>query len=329
MTISINGITDLSGNLIVPLVAHFTTANGADTVAPTVLFSSVESGAVNVPVNSVFTLKFSKAMDARTLNSTNFRLYNYSTGIYLPTTFTFGPDGTTATLIPTSPLAVGTQYQLSAYNAQDLSGNTSVHFAISFTTAFSANNVAPVISGTSPVQGGTGVPTNAVIEIFFSEPIQSTALSQVTLLAGASQVGITRSLSNGDRTLTLTPSALLSPSVTYTVSVTGVSDTAGNVFSGTATRTFTIGRTRSPKAKSNRHPSKPRRTLFLRSGAPSRLSSSTAPPARKRTPRSQIRYVNTEAPRWKSASQKPLRQCTVIHRQGPNITAFRTLLCFP
>jgi hypothetical protein len=107
MTITISGITDISGNAVTPLTSHFTTLPGADTTQPTVVSTSVENGAVNVPINSAIVFQFSKAMDSLTLTETNFYIRGDSLNAYVTVDYSNSAKGLTATIIPASPLAVG------------------------------------------------------------------------------------------------------------------------------------------------------------------------------------------------------------------------------
>jgi hypothetical protein len=243
MTIAINGITDPSGNAVTPLTTHFTTLAGADITQPTVVSTSVYNGETNVPVNSTIVFQFSKPMDSRTLTGTNFYVYDNSLG-YIAVTYWYSADGLTATMTPTSPLPVGRSIQIGAYSAQDMAGNTIVGFAINFTTAFAPNSTPPTVVDTTPRAGATGIPTNATIQILFSESVQAATLSSVNLLLGGTSGTLQSAvpaLSNGNRTLTLTPATLLTPNMQYTISIAGVADTAGNVLVGTVTRSFTSG----------------------------------------------------------------------------------------
>jgi sporulation-control protein spo0M len=237
MTIAINGITDMSGNAVTPLTTHFTTLAGGDITQPTVVSTSVSSGETNVPVNSTMVFQFSKPMDSRTLTGTNFYVYDSTVG-YIAVNYSYSADGLTATMTPTSPLPVGRSIQIGAQSAQDMAGNTIVGFSITFTTAFAPNSAPPTVVDTTPRAGATGIPTNATIQILFSESVQANTLSSVNLLLGGTPQSVATSLSNGNSTLTLTPATLLTPNRQYTISIAGVADTAGNVMGGTVTRTF-------------------------------------------------------------------------------------------
>jgi len=227
MTISINGITDISGNVVTPLTTHFTTLNGADTTQPFVTSTNITSGETHVPINSSVIFQFSKAMDSRTLNGTNFYVYDLDFGVYIPVTYSYSADGLTATMVPVSPLPVGRNIQIGARNSQDLAGNAIVNLAINFSTAYASSTTPPTVSDTTPRNGATGIPTNATLQILFSEAIEPTALAGIQLLKGGTPQAIAPSLSSANNILKLIPSTLLLPNTQYTLSISGATDAAG------------------------------------------------------------------------------------------------------
>ena len=241
MTISINGITDISGNVVTPLTTHFTTLNGADTTQPFVTSTNITSGETHVPINSSVIFQFSKAMDSRTLNGTNFYVYDLDFGVYIPVTYSYSADGLTATMVPVSPLPVGRNIQIGARNSQDLAGNAIVNLAINFSTAYASSTTPPTVSDTTPRNGATGIPTNATLQILFSEAIEPTALAGIQLLRGGTPQAIAPSLSSANNILKLIPSTLLLPNTQYTLSISGATDAAGNVQASPVTATFTTG----------------------------------------------------------------------------------------
>jgi hypothetical protein len=81
-------------------------------------------------------------------------------------------------------------------------------------------------------------PRNAPVQVRFDEPIQATSLDAVRLLANGSPIAVALALADGNRTLTLTPAALLAASTSYPVSLGGVRDTAGNLLAGTTETAF-------------------------------------------------------------------------------------------
>ena len=244
MAIAISGVTSQAGKTVASTTTHFTTAAQPDFTAPYVVSSSVLSSQVNVPVNSVFSMQYSKPMDIGSFTPTGVYVYNNNTGQYAAVTVSWSADQTTVFLVPTSPLRVGNSYQLGSFYLTDLSGNPQTNFAINFTASFNTNTVPPTVINTSPEDTETLVPINAATQILFSEPIQPTSIGSITLNTGNTVVSVTPTFSDGNQLLTLTPTLpLLASNATYTLTITGVKDTAGNTMVGTVTHTFTTGPT--------------------------------------------------------------------------------------
>ncbi|MFZ8826504.1 MAG: Ig-like domain-containing protein [Candidatus Caldipriscus sp.] len=72
-------IRDTFGNPLKPKVIVFRT-QGVDTLNPVVVFTTPDSGAVNVPSNTKIAVQFSRDMDTTTINSTNVRIIGSSSG---------------------------------------------------------------------------------------------------------------------------------------------------------------------------------------------------------------------------------------------------------
>ena len=122
MTVAISGVTSEAGKPVATKTTHFTTAAQPDFTAPFVVSSSVLNGQTNVPVNSAFSMQFSKPMDIGSFISANVNVYCSGA---LPATVSWSTDQTTIFIVPNSPLAVGDQYGLWSYSMTDLSGITS------------------------------------------------------------------------------------------------------------------------------------------------------------------------------------------------------------
>jgi hypothetical protein len=238
MTISINGVQSVSGTAVTPLTTTFQTLAGPDFSAPYVVSSSVVNGQTNVPVNSVFSLQFNKPMAVSTYSPSQCALGG-GLGGAVQATASFSPNLTTLYLVPASNLAVGLSYSISCYGIQDLEGNVQSGFYISFSTSFVSSSTAPQVVNTNPENGLTSVPTNTVIQVLFTEPIQPTSIAQVTLSTGSTPVTVVPSFLNGNQLLALTPSVPLLPNTAYTLSITGVQDNAGHQMTGTVTVNFT------------------------------------------------------------------------------------------
>jgi hypothetical protein len=244
MAVAISGVTSQAGKPVANKTTHFTTAAQPDFTPPYVVSSSVLNGQTNVPVNSAFSMQFSKPMDIGSYIPVDVNVYSYTSGQPVPATVTWSADQTTIFIVPTSPLGVGQQFLLECYYMTDLSGNPQTNFTASFTASFNSNTNPPTVLNTSPEDTATQVPANAPTQILFSEPIQPTSVGQITLKTGSTTVSVTPTFSDANQLLTLTPTLpLLASNTTYTLTITGVKDTAGNTMVGTVTHTFTTGPT--------------------------------------------------------------------------------------
>ncbi len=114
-----------------------------------------------------------------------------------------------------------------------------------FTTTPPVDTTAPTVTFIGPVGGATNVATSTSVTVTFSEAMNASTIDSTTvrLLDGATPVAASVSYNAGTNTATLTPSAALANSTTYTVSVTGgasgVKDLAGNALASTVTSSFT------------------------------------------------------------------------------------------
>ena len=247
INIAISNVQDLAGNNIVPYTASFTTKVGPDFVTPTVVSTNPISQQT-VPNNSVITLNFSEPIDPLTaININNISVYDYAQNVYLNGTWSVSPNALSASFTPTDSsgntisLGVGRQFQV-AWNGNitNLVGAGVQGGSFTFFTALTASATTPQVSFTSPENGQTGVPINGLIQVLFSEPVQSSSVSDVTLgLSGTPISGVVNTLSQGNMLLTLTPPALLHGSSSYTVNIAGVKDAAGNALTAPVTDAFT------------------------------------------------------------------------------------------
>ena len=223
-----SGVTDLSGNASVPFAESFTTAASPDFSIPVVIASTVVNGASDVPVTSVFTATFDRPMDTRTFvsNSTIY-LYESITGSYLPHALSFSSDRTQVTLAPLTPLGVGRSYQFVICYALDLTGNQAGCYSANFTTALFAPPGGPVVVQVVPYEGLT-VPVNFKPKVRFDRLISRPSFASVTLTAGAVSVPFSASFGTGDTVVTISPSAVLQTNTSYTLTISGVTDSAGH-----------------------------------------------------------------------------------------------------
>src|SRR6185369_7988104 len=244
MTIKVEGVEDLAGNAVVVHTTQFTTAAAPDVSAPQILRTNPFNGATDVPVNTVITLESNEALDPVTINSNTFIVRDNVTGTNLSGTISLSMNGRTLTFAPNTPLAVGRNHSVffAFQGIQDLAGNFLSGSNFSFTTSFAADVIGPQVTGVSPADGLTQAPINAQVMVTFNEPVQTLSVDNVTLTAAATPINVTRTLTNGNRTLTLTPALLLPANTLFTVNIgTAVKDLAGNNLSSAVTTSFTTG----------------------------------------------------------------------------------------
>jgi len=245
MTLTISGVTDVAGNAVATQTTHFTTGTGPDVVTPTVVAESPFSGESNVPLNTIIQVQVNDPIDPGTVTSSSFVVFDSTTSQTVAGSYSVSADGLTITFLPNAPLAANHTISVDTGNhgMKNLVGNllaTGGLSAFVFSTGTAANTTAPQVVGISPPNGMTGVPINAQVAIQFNEPVDALTVNQVTLTGGGT-VNVTRTLTNGNQILLLIPVLPLSPSTTYTVTVTGIQDVSGNSLGAPVTQTFTTG----------------------------------------------------------------------------------------
>ncbi|MGN6575118.1 MAG: N,N-dimethylformamidase beta subunit family domain-containing protein, partial [Nocardioides sp.] len=200
----------------------FTTA--ADNTKPTVTDRTPAANATNVGVGVAPTATFSEAVQQSTIS---FELRNPANTLIAATT-SYDSATRTATLTPNAALTASTTYTARVSGATDASGNAMDPVSWTFTTA-AADTTKPTITSRVPAPGATGVSSGTKVSAVFDEPVQQSTISfelrnpSNTLVAGST------AYDSATRTATLTPSAALAASTTYTARVSGATDPSGNV----------------------------------------------------------------------------------------------------
>ncbi|HEY6446118.1 MAG TPA: Ig-like domain-containing protein [Acidobacteriaceae bacterium] len=241
LTMKITGVLDLAGHSVT-YTSNFTTGPGPDFTAPTILWTSVASNG-SIPMNGSITVQFSESMDASTFSSTsNFYLRDMTLNTIIPATLSWSSDQSVGYLVPSSPLAAGRQYYFAVNGGTDLAGNAVSGIGFYIYAEFTSATAAPTVAAFNPIDGTTGLGTNTIVEAEFSAPIDPNTLSGVTLKNGGSTVPTTPVLGSGNTVLQLVPATPLAPGTTYTMTVAGVKDPAGNVVA-TISNSFTTGGT--------------------------------------------------------------------------------------
>ena len=243
-----SALQDFSGNSLQSVPADtstFTTATGAFIGNSGAVSALPVANSTGIPINTGIFVTSNVALDPTTLGGTSgLFLYDTVAQASVPMSApTLSPDGKTMSAVPLANLTPSRLYYFqwdNTGNARDINGNTFSGSTSYFTTSAAAVTTAPTIVATNPSNGFTNVPIDLSVQIQFSEPIQPTLLSGITLSANSVNLAVIPSLSSADTVLTLIPPALLAPNTTYTLTISGVVDLAGNAMA-TATQTFTTG----------------------------------------------------------------------------------------
>lgn len=223
------GAKDVAGN---PLTANyvwtFTTGN-----PPTVISTDPSANATNVPVNKMITATFSTVMDASTINTTTFLLKQGANAIAGSVTY----SGTTATFIPSSPLAPNTVYTGTiTTGAKDASG---IPLASNYTWSFTTSS-APTVISTDPANGATDVPLNKMISANFSTVMDPATINTSTFLLKQGATAVPGSVTYSGTTATFIPTNPLTANTVYTATITtGAKDASGNALANNYTWSFT------------------------------------------------------------------------------------------
>ncbi len=99
----------------------------------------------------------------------------------------------------------------------------------------------PTVTGRSPAVNASGVAVSANVTATFSEPVQSGTISFTLTGPGGAGVPAAVSYDGPSQTATLNPNADLAASTTYTATVSGATDLAGNQMTAPTSWSFTTG----------------------------------------------------------------------------------------
>jgi hypothetical protein len=155
-----------------------------------------------------------------------------------------GPN-TVMTFTPTAPWTASTAITVSITTGVQSAVGSALLAAQSavFSTGTGADGTAPTVVAVNPANGATGIFTNQVFTVQFSETVNPATVTaaSVALTAGGTPVAVQRVLTGTNNSaVVLVPDALLSPTTTYTFTVAPtVTDQAGNALAAPFTSTFT------------------------------------------------------------------------------------------
>lgn len=232
---SASGVTQIT-----PYVWQFTTA--AAVAAPTVTAVAPTNSQAGVPINEAVAATFSEAM-APITGAASFKLVCAAPCANPTGTVALDAAGTSATFTPASNLAPFTVYTATITGASSRTSGLALAapYVWVFTTGGTASITRPGVLLTVPTTttpGPTdGVPTDSAITVAFTEAMAPSTINagSVTVVCAAPCVSPAGTVSYqvGNQTAVFTPTAALSASTTYTVTVTtAATDLANNALGG-------------------------------------------------------------------------------------------------
>ncbi len=228
-TATVSGAKNTSGLAMTgPYSWSFTT----DPVQPAVSSETPPSEATGVAVASLPSVTFNEAVQFSTIN---FALKN-SAGIAVSGTLSYHPATFTAVFTPATALAYGMTYTATVSGAEDTDGDP---MSGSTSWSFSTDPLQPAVSSVSPASGATGAAVSSLPSATFNEAVQTGSVTFTLATSAGTAVAGTASYSPTTSTETFTPTAALAYGTTYTATVSGAIDTAGDPMSGPVTWSFT------------------------------------------------------------------------------------------
>ncbi|RYJ52011.1 DUF3494 domain-containing protein [Flavobacterium petrolei] len=233
-------VKDLTGNAL-QTETIWTFSTGL-TVTPMVATTDPEDKTNNVVLNKLVSVTFNMPMKASTISTTSYTLKQGTTAVSGTVTY----SGSTATFIPSAPLAANTVYTATISKAVTNLDNTALmaDYVWQFTTG---SLIAPTVSSTDPINMSTGISLNKSITANFSMIMDPLTINGTTFTLRQGTTTITGALSYSGTTATFNPTSDLLEGTLYTATIsTGAKNVAGNALANDFVWSFTTLVTNSP-----------------------------------------------------------------------------------
>jgi hypothetical protein len=221
-----------------------------DPGAPTVVSTAPAPNANAVDANLPLTASFSRPMDPSTITASNFNVLPVGTsagtdaGGAVDATISYDDSTNTATLNPSSPLTHGVVYRATLTTAIRAQDGKPLAAPITWTFTVAAPP-PPLAVAASPANGSTGIGVDTAVKLVFNRSVNSSTLTSGSAQIVAPDGSIVAGTIGYDAfafTATITPSAKLAPTTTYTIRVnSGVQAPDGTSLLNPFSSTFTTG----------------------------------------------------------------------------------------
>lgn len=221
------------------------TSASSDTTAPTVSLTVPASAATGAAINGKIVATFSEKMTLATITGTTFKVSGPG-GAVVNGEVTYAAAVGAAIFAPVGNLAASTIYTAKiTTGAKDLAGNAlAVDYDWTFTSGTTTDVGVPTVLETNPAASATEVSTSKIVSATFSEAVDPATITgaNFTLKDGANQP-VAGTLSYFGTTATFTPVSMLAINTTYTATLSGTKDLAGNLLATDKIWSFTTAAT--------------------------------------------------------------------------------------
>lgn len=169
---------------------------------------------------------FSEEMDASSINNATVAMKSPTTACSVNIT----ANGNWAILRPTQPLLPNTLYTVTITKLVKNSRGIflGADFTSSFTTGNTSDTISPHVISTDPSIGATNV-SSTTVSASFSEDMDPSTITATTLTIVNGVYKKSATVSYSGTTATFTPYPGFLPNTTYTATITGARDLAGNL----------------------------------------------------------------------------------------------------
>jgi fibronectin type 3 domain-containing protein len=199
-----------------------------------------------VPTNTAVTATFNRDMDATTLIAANFLLKD-GNGSSVAGSVSYDAASRTAAFTPTQPLLPNSFYSATltadvrdSRGGKYYSDSRPSAYNWQFQTLAVAENSPLTVSSSSPQEGEVVDPAhNRSVSVEFGRQLDPRSLvSSALVLKNAAGISVPGTFSSTLTGISFQPAAMLAYATTYTATVSGVKDLAGNALAAPITWTF-------------------------------------------------------------------------------------------
>ena len=249
--VTVSGFKDPEGNPVTSFSSSFTT--GSSSAAVTGGFGALSVSPAN---NTTITnnsqqiiITFARAINPETVG--NIQVADQSNSYY-NIAGSWGVSGATATFTPAAPYPANSLIRVYTQDqVQDFAGNTdNASVVTTFTAGTSADTTPPTVTSVTPVNGTTGVGLDPTVVLTFSESLNPSTVTNLTvqLFAGDTFLNVSPSISADNRTVTFTTNNLPANTVITVAATPSIQDLSGNPLTNFQSQ-FTTGAVIPPQSQ--------------------------------------------------------------------------------